>query len=101
MLQVLQKEYFFDAIEFSRWQEEVYHRRTLLGMIWYYFGKVVAITFIVRVCLSAKNVVDPTYQTEMIDKVTKFVIEIFTQLLTVLGFKVKAPAHDGDFIGPD
>jgi len=95
MLQVLQKEYFIDVVEFARWQEEVYHRRTLLGMFYFYIGRVVALTFIVKLCLSAKNVVQPDYKTEMIDKVTKLVIEMFHHLLGV-----KSDTPSGEFIGP-
>jgi len=62
------------VIEFSRWQEEVFHRRTLLGILQFYIGRIVALTFIVKLSLSIKQLMYPTYSTEMIGKVTKFVI---------------------------
>ena len=74
MLTVLQKEYTLDVMEFARWQDEVFHRRTLLGIVQFYIGKVVALTFIVKLCMSAKNVVQPEYNTEMIGKVTHWVL---------------------------
>ena len=46
-----------DVIEFARWQDEVYHRRTVYGIFSYYIGKIVAVTFIVKLILSAKNVI--------------------------------------------
>ena len=95
MLQVLQKEYFIDVVEFARWQDEVYHRRTLLGRFYFYIGRAVALTFIVKLCLSAKNVAQPDYKTEMIDKVTKLIIEIFHQLLGIM-----PDSQSGEFIGP-
>ena len=52
-------------------------------MIYFYIGRVVALTFIVRLCLSAKSVVQPDYKTERIEKVTKIVIEIFRYVLDV------------------
>lgn len=57
MLHVLQKEYTLDVVEFARWQEEVFHRRTLFGKLSFYVGRVVALTFIVKLFISAKNVV--------------------------------------------
>ena len=74
MLNVLQKEYTVDVVEFARWQDEVFHRRTLYGKLKFYIGRFVALTFIVKLGFSAKNVVQPDYKTEMIDKVTKTVI---------------------------
>ena len=76
MLHVLQKEYTADVLEFGRWRDEVFHRRTLLGKIQYQLGRVIALTFIVKLCLSTKNVIQPEYNTEMFDKITKFVINL-------------------------
>jgi len=73
-----------DVIEFDRWQEEVFHRRTLFGILQFYVGRVVALTFIVKLCMSVKNVVYPEYSTEMIDKTTKFIVSLIN---TSLGIK--------------
>ena len=90
MLNVLQKEYTLDVVEFARWQEEVFHRRTLFGKLSFYIGRIVALTFIVKLGLSTKNVVQPDYKTEMIDKITKFVIQLCHHLLG-LGNKGTGP----------
>lgn len=83
MLNVLQKEYTLDVVEFARWQEEVFHRRTLFGKLSFYIGRIVALTFIVKLGFSVKNVVKPDYKTEMIDKITKFVIQICHHILGI------------------
>ena len=74
MLNVLQKEYALDVIEFARWKDEVFHRRTLLGILQFYIGRIVAITFIFKLAISAKNVVEPDYKTQSIGRVTSFVV---------------------------
>ena len=101
MLNVLQKEYTLDVIEFARWQDEVFHRRTLLGVLSYYIGKIVAVTFIVKLCLSIKNVVQPDYKSEMIGKTTRLAVSVVQGLLgmeqTSNGV---SEMTSGDFIGP-
>ena len=47
MLQVLQKEYTFDLIEFAKWQDLVAHRKTFCGKLQYLSGKVIAIFYII------------------------------------------------------
>ena len=58
-------------------------RRTLFGKLKFYIGRFVALTFIVKLGFSAKNVVQPDYKVEMIDKVTKTVIESCHSLLGI------------------
>ena len=61
-----------DIIEFARWQDEVHHRRTVYGYIYYYYiGKIVAGIFIFKLCLSSKNVIYNDYKNEMIGTMTR------------------------------
>ena len=89
---MLQKEYTLDLIEFARWQDGVFHRRTLLGILQFYFGRVVALTFIVKLVMSTKRLIYPEYQTEMIGKTTEFVVH---QIEDLLGIK-----QESAVIGP-
>jgi hypothetical protein len=57
MLTILQKEYSIDILDFTKWQEMVNFRATLIGKMSYYFGKVVAIVFTARLLFSAKQIV--------------------------------------------
>jgi hypothetical protein len=56
----MQKICTFDYLEYCRWTDEVKYRKTLLGKITYYLGKVVAITYITRLFFSTKNLVYPS-----------------------------------------
>jgi len=46
-------------------------RSTLFGKASYFFGKAVAVVFIFRIALSSKQVVQPVYSEEVIDKTTR------------------------------
>jgi hypothetical protein len=71
MLTILQKEYSIDILDFTKWQEMVKFRATLIGKLSYYFGKIVAIIFTGRLLLSGKQIVQPVYSEEMLDKTTR------------------------------
>ena len=55
----MQKVYAFEYIEFVRWTEQLAHRQTLIGLLTYYIGKIVAITYLFRLFFSTKNILYP------------------------------------------
>ena len=55
----------------------------MFGILYFYIGRIVALTFIFKLCMSAKNVVYPEYSTEMIDKSTKFIVSLIHSILGV------------------
>lgn len=71
MLQILHQEYTLNIADFSKWQEKLKYRNTFKGKIAYYFGKLVAIIFISKIALAAKQLIQPVYQEEMLDKTTR------------------------------
>lgn len=71
MLTILQKEYSIDIIDFTKWQEIVKFRATLLGKLSYYFGKIVALIFTARLIFTAKQIIQPQYTGEVLDKTTR------------------------------
>jgi hypothetical protein len=54
MLTVLQKEYTLDLIDFAKWQDRITFRKTFMGKTQYYFGKICAAIFAVRLGGSIK-----------------------------------------------
>lgn len=62
----------------------------MFGILYFYLGRIVAVTFIVKLCMSAKNVIYPEYNTEMIDKVTKFIVSL---IHSILGVRRREPAE--------
>jgi hypothetical protein len=42
------------------------YRKTFVGRLTYYLGKIVAITYLFRVCISSKNLVYPVYNSNRI-----------------------------------
>ena len=46
-------------------------RKTICGKFSYYFGKVVALVFIFRIAIATKQIVQPVYSEEMLDKTTR------------------------------
>lgn len=78
MLSVLQKEYTLDLIEFAKWQDMIRFRSTCMGKLSYFAGKLIAISFIIRLGLSIKQIMKPNYGDEMIGKYLRYI-------LTVLG----------------
>lgn len=59
----------------------MFYRRTLFGIFYFYMGRIVAVTFIIKLMMTAKNVVYPQYSTEMMDKTAKTIVQIITQIL--------------------
>lgn len=90
MLSVLQKEYTIDLSEFTKWQEMIRFRNTCMGRLSYLIGQVIAISFIIRLGLSAKQIVSPNYGDETIGKALR-------QILTWLGLM----DHNEDSTGSD
>jgi len=74
MLRVLQKEYTLDLVDFSKWQEMLKFRKTFIGQLSYYFGKFIALTYIIRLCVSSKQMVYPVYNGEMIDRTLRLIL---------------------------
>lgn len=62
----LQKVLTQDYLDFCRWTDQVRHRKTLVGIVTYYLGKVIAITYLVRLFLSSKNLIYPVYGSDKI-----------------------------------
>lgn len=56
----LQKVFANDYVDFVRWTEQLAHRQTVLGRVTYYLGKVVALSYLVRLFFSTKNIVYPS-----------------------------------------
>jgi hypothetical protein len=61
MLTVIHKEYIYDIKEFNKVQKIIDFRRSKFGKLSYYFGKVVAIYYIIKMCLASKQIVQPVY----------------------------------------
>jgi hypothetical protein len=62
----MQKIFTFDYIEFVRWTELIASRKTFVGKLKYYLGKIVAIWYLIRLFFSSRNIVYPVYKTDRI-----------------------------------
>lgn len=48
MLNILQKQYTLDLMDYVQCQDQIKYRSTLCGSLMYYFGKFLAICWIIR-----------------------------------------------------
>ena len=72
----LQQIFTADYMDYCRWQQQIAYRKTLVGRLTYYLGKVIAVWYIIRLCISTKNLVYPVYNSNRIStnvhKILKF-----------------------------
>lgn len=61
MLAVLHKEYTTDVIDYKKQEALCEYRATTRGQVSYCIGKAVAVYYIVRVLLAAKQIIRPVY----------------------------------------
>ena len=71
----LQKIFMFDFIDFVRWTDQIRFRKTFFGKVGYRLGKVIAVSYLIRLCFSAKNLVYPVYTS---NKISSTVIKTLT-----------------------
>lgn len=74
MLQVLQKEYQIGVAEFDQAKEQIDFRKTRFGICSFWLGRGVAIMYIFKCLFSIKQMVDPVYSPEQIDKNTRIAL---------------------------
>lgn len=73
----LQKVFSIDYLDYCRWTDQIAHRKTLLGKVTYYLGKIVAVTYLVRLFFSAKNLLYPVYNSDRISNNVRRTLTFF------------------------
>lgn len=53
-------------MDYCKWQQQIAYRKTVIGKVTYYLGKVIAIMYLTRLCFSSKNLVYPVYRADRI-----------------------------------